>query len=126
MIRQLVTTSAQIHDSQACDALVQGDEAAVYADKAYDDAARRKRLKERGIQPRILYKAGRNRPLRPWQKSFNKVMAAIRAPVERSFAVMKGPFGFARCRYFGLARNDVHVQLFGCTFNLKAARGLLA
>ncbi|MCB1833204.1 MAG: IS5 family transposase, partial [Geminicoccaceae bacterium] len=90
IIRQLVTTSAQIHDSQACDALVQGDEAAVYADKAYDDAGRRKRLKDQGIAPRILYKAGRNRPLRPWQKSFNKVMSVIRAPVERTFAAMKG------------------------------------
>ena len=124
IIRQLVTTSAQIHDSQACDALVQGDEGAVYADKAYDDARRRKRLKDQGIAPRILYKAGRNRPLRPWQKSFNKVMSVIRAPVERSFSAMKGPFGFARCRYIGLARNDVHVQLFGCAFNLKTARGL--
>ena len=121
MIRQLLTTSAQIHDSQACDALIQGDEAAVYADKAYDDAARRKRLQEQGIQPRILYKARAKKPLRCWQKAFNKVMSSIRAPVERPFAAMKGPFGFARCRYLGLARNDAHVQLFGCAYNLKTA-----
>ena len=124
LFRQLLTTSAQIHDSQACDALIQGDEAAVYADKAYDDAKRRKRLKEQGIQPRILYKAHRNKPLRPWQKTFNKVMSGIRASVERPFAAMKGPYDFARCRYLGLARNDAHVQLFGCAFNLKTAWGL--
>jgi IS5 family transposase len=38
-------TSAQLHDSQAFDASVQGDEAAVYADKAYEKARRRGRLK---------------------------------------------------------------------------------
>ena len=59
LIRQLETTSAQPHDSQVCDALIQGDEAAVYADKAYDDAARRQRLRNRGIEPNMLYKARR-------------------------------------------------------------------
>ena len=126
LIRQLITTSAQVHDSQACDALVQGDEGAVYADKAYDDAARRERLRAQGIEPRILYKARRNKKLRPWQKVFNTVMSKVRSAVERPFAAMKGPFGFARCRYRGLARNDSHVQLFGCAFNLKTAQGLLA
>jgi IS5 family transposase len=33
LIRQIITTTASIHDSQACDALIQGDEGAVYADK---------------------------------------------------------------------------------------------
>ncbi len=63
LIRRAIMTSAQIHDSQACDALIQGDETAVYADKAYDDAKRRERLKDRGIEARILYKARRNKPL---------------------------------------------------------------
>jgi IS5 family transposase len=126
LFRRLLTTSAQIHDSQACDALIMGDEAAVYADKAYDDTARRKRLVGQGIAARILYKARRNKPLVAWQESFNKVMSRIRAPVEHPFAAMKGVFGFARCRYRGLARNDVHVQLFGCAYNIKRAWGLVA
>jgi IS5 family transposase len=123
LIRQAIMTSASIHDSQAGDALIQGDEDAVYADKAYDDDARRARLKAAGIKAQILYKARRNQPLRPWQKAFNKVVAAIRAPVERTFAAMKGPYGFARCRAFGLARNDAHLQLFAGAFNLKTALG---
>ena len=105
-------TSAQLHDSQACDALIQGDEAAVYADKAYDDSKRRERLKAAGIEPRILYKARRNKPLKTWQKYVNKTAAVVRAAVERPFALMKGPYRFARCRYRGLARNDAHLQLF--------------
>jgi IS5 family transposase len=125
LIRQLITTSAQVHDSQACDALIQGDEAAVYADKAYDDEARRARLRAQGIQARILYKARRNKPLATWQEWFNRTMSRVRSAVERPFAFMKGPYGFARCRYRGLARNDAHVQLFGSAFNLKMALGLI-
>lgn len=125
LIRQAIMTTASFHDSLAADALVQGDEDAVYADKAYDDDQRRVRLKAAGIKANILYKARRNKPLRPWQKAFNKVMAAIRAPVERPFAAMKGPFGFGRCRAFGLARNDAHLQLFAGAYNLKAALGLV-
>ena len=125
LIRQAIMTSASIHDSQAGDALVQSDEDAVYADKAYDDDARRARLKVAGIKARILYKARRNKPLCPWQKAFNKVVSAIRAPVERPFAAMKGPYGFARCRAFGLARNDAHLQLFAGAYNLKTALALI-
>jgi len=68
LIREAIMTSAQLHDSQVCDALIQGDEAAVYADKAYDDSKRRARLKATGTKPCILYKARRNTPLKTWQK----------------------------------------------------------
>jgi len=125
LIRQAIMTTASIHDSKAGDALIQGDEDAVCADKAYDDEARRARLQAAGIKAHILYKARRNKPLRPWKKAFNKVVSAIRAPVERPFAAMKGPFGLARCRVFGLARNDAHLQLFAGAYNLKTASGLL-
>jgi len=125
LIRRAVMTSAQLHDSQACDPLIQGDEAAVYADKAYDDTKRRDRLKAQGIEPRILYKARRNKPLKTWQKYVNKTAAVVRAAVERPFALMKGPYRFARCRYLGLARNDAHLQLFASAYNLKTAMVLV-
>jgi len=125
LIRRAVMTTASTHDSQACDALIQGDEAAVYADKAYDDTRRRERLKAAGIRPGILYKARRNKPLKTWQKYFNKAAAVVRAAVERPFALMKGPYCFARCRYLGLARNDAHLQLFAAAYNLKTAMVLV-
>ncbi len=125
LIRRAVLTTAQLHDSQAADALIQGDETAVYADKAYDDTKRRERLKVAGIKPRILYQARRNRPLKTWQKYFNKAAAVVRAAVERPFALMKGPYDFARCRYLGLARNGTHLQLFASAYNLKTAMVLV-
>src|SRR4051794_34184861 len=72
IVRAATLTPADVHDSVPADALVQGDEEAVYADKAYDSEARRAGLRERGIEPRIMHKARRNRPLRPWQVAFDK------------------------------------------------------
>jgi IS5 family transposase len=104
LIRRAIMTTGSIHDSQAGDALIQGDQGAVppglsRADQARDDDARRARLEAAGIKARILYKARRSKPLRPWKKAFNKAAAAIRASVERPCAAM-----FARCRALGLAR----------------------
>jgi transposase, IS5 family len=88
LVREAVTTPADVHDSVPADDLVQGDEQAVYADKAYDSERRRAGLRERGIEPRVMHKARRNRPLRPWQKAFNKAVAPIRAgPGRRRAAV---------------------------------------
>src|SRR3954468_15027211 len=65
LVREAAMTPADVHDSVPADDLVQGDEQAVYADKAYDSEARRTGLRERGIEPRIMHKARRNRPLKP-------------------------------------------------------------
>jgi IS5 family transposase len=49
----------------------------------------------------------------------------VRAAVERPFALMKGPYDFARCRYLGLARNGTHLQLFASAYNLETAMVLV-
>jgi len=124
LVREAVMTLADVHDSVPADGLVQGDEQAVYADKAYDDTARRKRLKAQGIEPRIMYQARRNRPLKPWQTAFNKAVAPIRAGVERLFATMKRAYGYRRVRYLGLARNDVQLQTMCAAINMRRALAL--
>ena len=124
LVREAVMTPADVHDSVPADDLVQGDEEAVYADKAYDSEARRAGLRERGIEPRIMHKARRNRPLKPWQVAFNKAVAPIRAGVERLFATMKRAYGYRRVRYLGLARNDVQLQAMCAAINLRRALAL--
>jgi transposase, IS5 family len=124
LVRRASMTSADVHDSVKADGLVQGDEEAVYADKAYDSAERRAGLRARGIAPRIMYQARRNRPLKPWQVAFNKVVAPIRAGIERLFATMKRAYGYRRVRYLGLARNDVQLQVLCTAINLRRALAL--
>src|SRR3954464_11895833 len=70
LVREAVMTPPDVHDSVPADDLVQGDEEAGYADKAYDSEARRAGLRARGIEPRIMHKARRRRPLKPWQVAF--------------------------------------------------------
>src|SRR4051812_30605129 len=111
IVRGATLTPADVHDSIPADDLVQGDEEAMYADKAYDSEERRAGLRERGIEPRIMHKARRHRPLKSWQVAFNKAVAPVRAGVERLFATMKRTYGHRRVRYLGLARNDVQLQV---------------
>lgn len=126
IIRQAVLTSADLHDSQVAMTLIQGDEEAVYADKAYGSQALRDALDQAGLKDRIMYKAARNKPLKTWQKWFNKAVAPIRAGVERSFATMKRWYGYHRVRYIGLRRNACHLHLMSTAINLRRALVLAA
>ncbi len=53
LVRGALLTPANVNDTEPADALIQGDERAVYADKAYDSHARSARLKAAGIKNRI-------------------------------------------------------------------------
>lgn len=121
IIRDAILTSADLHDSQPAAELIQGDEQAVYGDKAYASHALRGKLAEAGIDDRVMYRAARNKPLKPWQTWFNKAVAAIRCAVERRFAVMKRHYGYRRVRYIGLIRNACHLHLLCTAINLKRA-----
>jgi transposase, IS5 family len=124
IVRRAVMTPADVHDSVKGDELVRGDEAAVYAGKAHDSEARRRELRERGIEPRIMRKARRDRPLKPWQAAFDKAVAPIRAGVERLFATMKRTYGHRRVRYLGLARDEVQPQAMCVAIDLRRALAL--
>jgi IS5 family transposase len=108
------------------DALVQGDEAAVFMDKAYDSAPRRAALAEAGIADGIMHRARRGRPLAPWQRWMNRALAPIRGQVERSFGTLKRSYGWRRVRYRGLVRNAAHLNLLCTALNLRRAERLTA
>ena len=63
IIRGAILSSADLHDSQAGPALVQSDDAALYADKAYDRKLRDAPVAA-GITDGIMHKARRNTPLK--------------------------------------------------------------
>jgi len=127
LIRDAALTSAKVNDTEAADALVQGDEGAVYADKAYESKARRKRLKDAGIKDRIMHRSHKNQNGLPyWQKLRNKLIAPIRAAIERPFGVLKRSYGYRRVRYRGLARNTSHLFLLCIALNLRRAEKLVA
>lgn len=127
LIRGAVMTSARVNDTVPADALIQGDEKAVYADKAYESKARRGRLKALGIKDRIMHRSHKNQARLPhWQQVRNKLITPIRAAVERPFGVLKQSYGYRRVRYRGLAKNASHLFLLCIALNLRRAEKLTA
>lgn len=126
LIRDAKMTGADVHDSLVGPELVQGDEQTVYADKAYGNKAFRDKLASEGIKDGLMHKAARNKPLKNWQKWFNKAVSPIRAGVERSFATMKRHYGFTQVRYINLSRNRCSLHLMCAAINLRRALVLAA
>lgn len=125
LIRSRAVTPAKVYESQVADALIVGDEAAVYADKAYEKRVRREALKARGVKDRIQHRRTRSQPKLPhWQTVRNKLIGKVRTAVERTFSELKcGPYGFTRMRYRGLKRCRLHVDLAVIAYNLRRAAG---
>ena len=121
LVRKALLTPANVHDSIPADDLVHGDEGAIYGDRAYDKASRRRDLRQRGIKDRIMHKAQRGRPISRHQRRRNRLIAAIRAAVEAIFGTWKRGYGYVRVRYRGLLRNHAHLQILAIAFNLRRA-----
>lgn len=119
IIRRLAFTPANVNDTVPADGLICGDEATVYADKAYDSKARRERLKEMDIRDGIMRRHNRWLRLGPWAVRRNAVISHRRAPIEPLFALFKRVYGFGRARYRGLMRNAAAFQLAATAINLQ-------
>jgi transposase, IS5 family len=120
VVRKVITTPANVHDTHPADALVCGDEKAVYGDSGYMRRARSQALRAMGIKPRLIKRTGGNRPpLTAWQLKLNKLIARRRAAVETTFATWKRRMGLTRIRYRGLAKATTQVLLTAIVFNMQ-------
>ena len=127
LVRSRILTPAKVYESEVADALILGDEKAVYADKAYEQRARRQALKARGVKDRIQHRRTKHQKALPrWQTVRNKLIGRVRAAVERTFSQIKGRYGLDRMRYRGLAANAFHLDLVLIAFNLRTAAGKAA
>jgi IS5 family transposase len=124
LVRRALLTAANVNDTEPADGLIQGDEAAVYADKAYGSHARSARLKDAGIKNRIMQRANKHHALSARQRQRNRLIAKVRAAVETVFAVFKRSYGYRRVRYFGLPRNQTQLALLCTAFNMRRALAL--
>jgi transposase, IS5 family len=121
LVRQALLTPAHVSDKTPFLALVQGDEQAVYADKGYDGWWYRQGLAERGIEDGIMAASYWRRPLDAAGHARNRAIGRLRAPVERTFAILKRWYGYRRVRYRSLLRNALQLQLLACAMNLRRA-----
>ncbi len=119
LVRRAILTPANVNESLVAEALPIGDEAAVYADKGYDSAARHALLAERGVFDGIMRRAYAGRPLTPDEVARNRALVPIRSAIERVFGTLKRSYGWTRVRYRGLARNAAHLDLLCLALNLR-------
>ena len=120
LIRAVLTTPANVNDTTPADDLIRGDEAAVWADAAYDTHARRARLKAEGKKPRIARRPNRHHPDLPARlKRYNRLIARRRAAVETTFATLKRRMRLTCIRYVGLIKASAQVLLASIAFNMR-------
>ena len=119
IIRKASFTSANVHDSQEMEHLISGDEASVFADKAYDSQERKRQFRKQGIFYGIIDKGRRNRLLSFRQKKRNKKKSKIRSRVERVFAHFKHHYGYRRARYVKLKRNELQFKFLCMVYNIR-------
>ena len=125
LIKKVITTSADVHDSQVFGQLLKGNETAVYADKAYGSKENREILKGHGIADKLMYKGTRGKKQPNWQVQINKVWGRTRGGVERIFGHMKTGMKLGRSRYKGWERHQVHFDLIAIAYNLRQCVTLL-
>lgn len=127
LIRRVQMTDASVTDTEPADRLFCGDEKAVYGDQAYYTHTRHARLTEAGIKDRLMRRPNKHHPeLPPRHKQRNRLIAKVRAAVERPYAVFKETYGLRRLRFFNFERNRVLIMLACCAYNLRRAAGALA
>jgi transposase, IS5 family len=120
LIRRLALTPANVNDTVMGDAMICGDEQAVYADKAYDSHARRAQLRARGITDGIMHRPNKHHPvLSPQHQAANRTIAPIRSRVETLFGIWKRHYGYTRVRYYNLSRNLAQLYLMAIASNLR-------
>jgi len=119
LIRKAKITPANVHDSQVFKELVSGDEAAVYADKAYDSQEHSDWLESQRIADCVMIRGVRGRGVGAAARRFNRDVSRVRSGVERYFGTLKRIYKFRRCRYWTLSRNRCHVFVLCTCYNLK-------
>ena len=126
IVRDMAVTHAAVHDVREGPGLVQGDEAMVSADKAYDAASMRDAVLAAGAADWVMHSARGRRKLKHWQTWLNRAVAPVRGGVERVFGTLKRSGGAGRARLWNRARNRVDLTMKVMAYNIRRADTLSA
>lgn len=126
VIKDVITTTAKVHDSTQFDALTKDETKAVFADSGYMSQQRKRELRAKGIFNGITERRVRGQSkLRTKQSKNNTRFSKVRALVELPFAFIKKQMKFVETKYLGLHKNSQHVFLIAAAYNLKRMPNLI-
>lgn len=121
LITNFETTSAEVHDSQVLDELMDDEKDAfkpLWADSAYKSEETEKKLADRKIKSEIHEKGARNNPLTEEQKETNRKKSSVRAQVEHVFGWMHRMGGEMKIKVIGLERATAKITVKNLTYNM--------
>jgi IS5 family transposase len=121
VVRRAQLTPANVNEITVGPALVAGDEASVWADKAYVGPTMAQAITAAQAKNRVQRRNQKNRRLRASETRRNVLIGRIRGRVEGVFGALKRSYGLARLRYMSLARNATAVLLTLTGWNLARA-----
>jgi transposase, IS5 family len=127
LVHTVAISAANLHDSQAMDELLHGQETALWGDSAYQSNARQHTAQESGIAWHVNVKASRHRALTDEERKQNRERSRARAIVEHPYRIVKVLWGHAKVRYKGLLKNALQFfTLFALANVYHARRKLLS
>jgi len=120
-IRRYTVTSAEVHDSQVFELLLDKHNArrTVYADSAYRSEAAETMLREKDYISRVHHRAWRGQPLNTLQERWNKARSKVRARVEHVFGHQVQSMKQTMVRGIGLERIRLKIGMANLAYNMK-------
>lgn len=122
LVHSVECTTASVHDSQKLEDLLQGDESAVYGDKAYADEQKKEQLEAKSIKWKVMKKSNRDKSLTKKEIQTNRRHSSVRSKVEFPFQIIKHLWGHRTVRYKGLYKNACQMYLLFGLANLFQVR----
>jgi len=125
LIVNFEVTSAEVHDSQVLEDLVENDKDQVlYADSAYKGESIEACLGDE-VENQICEKGYRNKPLSETQKANNKKKSSIRVRVEHIFGFMTNTMKGMYIRSIGIARARFAIGMMNLVYNMSRYKFLM-
>ena len=120
LIRCFAVTSAEVHDSNAFEELLDTGNTSndVWADSAYRSEERIQRLEEAGYREHFQRKGSRSRKLTKWEQQGNRTRSRVRARIEHVFGIQAQRAGNLIIRGIGLIRAGTKIGLRNLAYNL--------
>lgn len=125
LIRKRKFTPANVHDSQALEDLMSGDEKSLWADKAYANDKQKTAARGIGLYYGVLDKKKRGSALSGKQQKRNKQKSSVRAAVEHPFAFMRKKLKMGLASAKNMARNALRFDMNCIVYNVLRAHWLL-
>ena len=125
LIRKRKFTPANVHDSQAMEEVLSGDEKSIWADKAYPNNKHKRIARKMGIYYGILDKKRRGGKLSDKQQKRNRQKSSVRAAVEHPFAFMRKKLKMGLASAKNQARNALRFDMNCILYNVLRAFWLL-